>query len=59
MRAYPVVTQNRPSRRADERSVIRRMNGPHSAEGAEFMPFRVLFRPTKANAAMGALNHFG
>jgi hypothetical protein len=35
------------------------MNGPLPAEGAKFMPVRVLFRPTKDNAAMGTLNHFG
>jgi len=30
-RAHPVVSQNNTYRRADERSVIRRMGDPHTA----------------------------
>ena len=52
-RAYPVVSQNNTCRRADERSVIRRMSGPHTADNA------ALIRPTKTHTALSTLAIFG
>ena len=46
--AYPVDCQNQSPRRADERSVIRRISNLPPAEGA------ALFRPTKANSSRPA-----